>query len=83
MSFSSVRGREETGIGIGDRGCLGPSILRFIFDEGKGKNKTEKERERETEREKEEEKEGSGNGRKNERMDTPLMGSNKNGNEEK
>lgn len=51
MSFSSVRGREETGIGIGDRGCLGPSILRFIFDEGKGKNKTEKERERETERE--------------------------------
>lgn len=49
MSFSSVRGREETGIGIGDRGCLGASILRFIFEEGKRKNKTERERERQIE----------------------------------
>lgn len=49
MSFSSVRGREETGIGIGDRGCLGASILRFIFEEGKRKNKTERKRKRETE----------------------------------
>lgn len=47
MSFSLVRGREETGIGIGDRGCLGTSILRFIFEEGKRKNKTERERGRE------------------------------------